>query len=42
MAQLLKALTAILEFNAQQPHGGLQPPLMGSDVSEDSHSTLIK
>jgi hypothetical protein len=33
------------EFNSQQPHGGSQPSLMGSDVSsgvsEDSYSVLI-
>ena len=34
------------EFNTQQPHGGSQPAVMGSDalfwcVSEDSYSVLI-
>ena len=33
------------EFNSQQPHGGSQPPVMGSDalsgVSEESYSVLI-
>jgi hypothetical protein len=37
------------EFNSQQPHGGSQPSVMGSDangiqtsgVSEDSYSVLI-
>jgi len=33
------------EFNSQQPHGGSQPSVMGSDassgVSEDSYSALI-
>jgi hypothetical protein len=33
------------EFNSQQPHGGSQPPVMGSDalfwcVFEDSNSVL--
>ena len=41
MAQWLRALTALPgpEFNSQQPHGDLQPSVMGSDafsgVSED-------
>jgi hypothetical protein len=26
------------EFNSQQPHGGSQPSVMGSGVSEDSYS----
>jgi hypothetical protein len=33
------------EFKSQQPHGGSQPSVMGSDaslcVSEDSYSVLI-
>jgi hypothetical protein len=34
------------EFNSQQPHGGSQPSVMGSDVllwfvSDDSYSVLI-
>jgi hypothetical protein len=33
------------EFNSQQPHGGSQPSIMGSDalsgVSEESYSVLI-
>ena len=34
------------EFNSQQPHGGSQPSVMGSDalfwyVTEDSYSVLI-
>ena len=33
------------ELNSQQPHGGPQPSIMGSDalsgVSEDSYSVLI-
>ena len=29
------------EFNSQQPHGGSQPSVMGSAVSEDSYSVLI-
>jgi hypothetical protein len=30
------------EFNSQQPHGGLQPSVMGSTaMSEDSYSVLI-
>jgi hypothetical protein len=33
------------EFNSQQPHGGSQPPVMGSGalfgVSENSYSVLI-
>jgi hypothetical protein len=35
MAQWLRALTALLrrpEFNSQQPHGGSQPSVMGSDA----------
>jgi hypothetical protein len=32
MAQRLTALTAILEFNSQQPHGGSLPSVMGSDA----------
>jgi hypothetical protein len=35
MAQRLRALTALLEVlssNSQQPHGGSQPFVMGSDV----------
>jgi hypothetical protein len=31
-AQRLRALTALPEFNSQQPHGGSQPPIMGSDA----------
>ena len=48
MAQRLRALAALPEvpsFNSQQPHGGSQPSVMGSDASsgvyEDSHSVLI-
>jgi hypothetical protein len=29
------------EFKSQQPHGGSQPSVMGSAVSEDSYSVLI-
>ena len=33
------------EFNSQQPHGGSQPSVMGSDalsdVSEDSYSVCV-
>ena len=29
-AQRLGALTALPEFNSQQPHGGSQPSIMGS------------
>jgi hypothetical protein len=34
------------QFNFQQPHGGSQPPVMGSDalfwcVSEDNYNVLI-
>jgi hypothetical protein len=35
MAQQLRALTALSrgpEFNSQQPHGGSQPSVMGSDA----------
>jgi hypothetical protein len=35
MACQLRALTALTvspEFNSQQPHGGLQPSVMGSDA----------
>jgi hypothetical protein len=32
MAQRLRALTARPEFNSQQPHGGSQPSVMGSDA----------
>jgi hypothetical protein len=35
MAQWVRALTALLEgpkFKSQQPHGGLQPPVMRSDA----------
>jgi hypothetical protein len=35
MAQQLRALSALPEFfgiNSQQPHGGSQPFIMGSDV----------
>jgi hypothetical protein len=35
MAQWLRALTAlseVLEFNSQQPHGGSQASIMGSDA----------
>jgi hypothetical protein len=35
MAQQLRALTALPrgpEFNSQQPHGGTQPSIMGSDA----------
>jgi hypothetical protein len=34
MAQRLRALTApeVPEFNSQQPHGGSQPSVMGSDA----------
>jgi hypothetical protein len=28
------------EFNSQQPHGGLQPSVRESDVSEDSYSVF--
>ena len=28
------------EFNSQQPHGGSQPSVTGSDVSENSDSVL--
>jgi hypothetical protein len=28
------------EFKSQQPHGGSQPSVMGSDVFEDSHSVF--
>jgi hypothetical protein len=42
MAQWLRALTALPEFTSQQPHGGSQPSVMGSDgVSEDSYCVLI-
>jgi hypothetical protein len=39
-------LTACPEFNSQQPHGGSQSSIMGSNahssgVSEDSYSVLI-
>jgi hypothetical protein len=49
MAQWLRPLIASSsggsEFNSQQPHGGPQPSVMGSDalfwcVSEDSDSVL--
>jgi hypothetical protein len=34
------------EFNSQQPHGGSQPSVMGSDalsgVSEESYNLLIQ
>jgi hypothetical protein len=50
-AQRLGALAACFsrgpEFNSQQPHGGSQPSVMGSDalfssgVSEESHSVLL-
>jgi len=39
MAQRLRALTAP-EFSSQQPHGGSQPSVMESGVSEDSYSVL--
>jgi hypothetical protein len=48
MAQPLRALTALPEFNSQQPHCGSQPSVIGSDassgVSEESNSvfTYIK
>jgi len=29
------------EFNSQQPHGGSQPSVMRSGVSEDSYSVLL-
>jgi hypothetical protein len=29
------------EFKSQQPHGGSQPSVKGSGVSEDSYSVLI-
>jgi hypothetical protein len=32
MAQQLRALTALLEVSSQQPHGGSQPSVMGSDA----------
>jgi hypothetical protein len=47
MAQQLKALTALLKFKSQQPHGGSQPTVMrsgalpSSGVSEDSYSVLM-
>jgi hypothetical protein len=49
MAQRLRALTALLkgpEFNSQQPHGGSQSTVIGSDalfwgVSEDSYSVFV-
>jgi hypothetical protein len=45
MAQRLRALTALQEFNSQQPHDGSQPSVMGSEASfgvfEDSYSILI-
>ena len=45
MAQRLRALTTVREgpeFKCQQPHGGTQPSLMGSDgVFEDSYHVLI-
>jgi hypothetical protein len=28
----VRALTALPEFNSQQPHGGSQPSVMGSDA----------
>jgi hypothetical protein len=43
MAQYLRALavfTEVPEFNSQQPHGGSQLPVMGSDVSEESDRVL--
>jgi hypothetical protein len=49
MAQWLRGLTALPrghEFNPQQPHGGSQPSVMGSNpssgVTEDIYSVLIK
>jgi hypothetical protein len=44
MAQLLRALTALPrspEFNSQQPHGGSQPSVTDSGVSEDSYCVVI-
>jgi hypothetical protein len=45
MAQRLRALTALPEFNSQQPHDGSQPSVTGSDVlsgvSKDSYSVSI-
>jgi hypothetical protein len=32
MAQQLKALDVLPEFISQQPHGGSQPSVMGSDA----------
>jgi hypothetical protein len=32
MAQWLRALAALPEFNSQQPHGGSQPSVMRSDA----------
>ena len=36
MSQWLRALTALAEFNSQQPHGGSQPSLRGSDALPSS------
>jgi hypothetical protein len=47
MAQWLREWTVSRgsEFNSQQPHGGSQPSVMGSNassgVSEDSYNVLI-
>jgi hypothetical protein len=45
IAQRLRAPTALPKFKSQQPHGGLQPSVMGSNtlfwcVSEDSYSVV--
>jgi hypothetical protein len=29
------------EFSSQKPHGGSQPSVMGSGMSEDSYSVLV-
>jgi len=39
MAQQLRALTALPEFNSQQQHGGSQPSVMGSISSGVSEVT---
>jgi hypothetical protein len=45
MAQQLRALIVLPEFNSHEPHNGPQPCVMGSDalsgVSEDSYSVFI-
>jgi hypothetical protein len=48
VVQWLRALTYLPrgpEFNSQQPHGGSQPSVTGSDtlsgVSEDSYSVVL-